>query len=344
MIDLILRVIITLILAGLESLGAADPAEPPPESAASEPGSPDRSDAVPIARGSEPAAAVFTLLRAVDPCGLHDVAAATRVTGHRADQITPTESLADCQLRLHRAPGEPTWTLTTRVGVAYGAAQRLSAVSEEVDGRRIYRDESPDPHTRSCTYTRPMGTDYGISLTVEAPLGELTARPCPVARAYLTAARPLTRLVLRLEKRTEPRFALAALDPCAATRDILDTLGVSGVAHPEAPYRCRIQPEQPHAAPHRDPSVTIMFGFGADPTELAGAGTGHQPVTIADHTGIATMVGPEPQHCELTLAHDTDVAIPLNTIRFVQTIGIHARSCEQAQTVTAIVLHTIASR
>jgi hypothetical protein len=344
MIDLILRVILTLILAGLESLGAADPAEPPPEPAASQPSSPDATNAVPIARGSEPTAAVFTLLRAVDPCGLHDVDAATRVTGHRPDQITPTESLADCQLRLHRAPGEPTWTLTTHVGVAYGAAQRHSAVPEEVDGRRMYRDESTDPHTRSCTYTRPTGTDFGISLTVEAPLGEPTARPCPVARAYLMAARPLTRLVLRLEKRTEPRFALAALDPCAATRDIHRTLGVSGAAHPEAPYRCRIQPDQPHTAPRRDPSVTITFGFGADPTELAGAGTGHQPVTIADHTGIAAMVGPEPQHCELTLAHDTDVAIHLNPTRFVQTIGIHAASCDQATTVAATVLDTIATR
>lgn len=306
MIDFILRIIITLILAGLESLGSAAPAQPPTESA---PGAPAETDSVPIARDSEPAAAIFTLLRAVDPCGLH------------------------------RALDEPTWTLTTRVGVAYVAAQRRSATPEEVDGHRVYRDESTDPHARSCTYTRPMGTDYGISLTAEAPLGEPGARPCPVARAYLTAARPLTRLVLRLEKRTEPRFTLASLDPCAATRDILRTLDVPGTAHPEAPYRCRIQPDQPNADPHRDPSMTISFGLGPDPAELAGAGTSQQPVTIADHSGLVTMT--EPQRCELTLAHDTDIAIHLNPTRFVQTISIYAASCDQAKTVAAIVLDTI---
>jgi hypothetical protein len=344
MIDLILRIIITLILAGLESLGPAGPAEPPTESAPPEPAASDATDAVPIARGREPAAAVFSLLRAVDPCGLHDLAAATRVTGHRGDQIRPTESLAECQLRLHRAPGEPTWTLTTRVGVNYGAAPRQAAVLEEVDGRRAYWDESRDPHARSCTYTRPMGADYGISLTAEAPLGEPNAKPCPVARAYLTAARPLTHLVLRLEKKTEPRFALAAVDPCAATHDVLRTLGVSGVAHPEAPYRCRIQPDPNHVDPDPEPSVTISFGIGTDPAELVGAGTGHQPVTVADHTGIAVLVGPEPQRCELTVGHDTDAAIPVNHARLVQTISIGAASCGQATTVADAVVHTLATR
>lgn len=341
MIDLIVRIIITLILAGLETLGTQESAQPPDESAPSEPAAPD---AVPIARGSESAAAVYTLLRAVDPCGLHDVAAATRVTGHQPAQIAPTESLDGCRLRLHRAPFEPTWAFTTRVGVVYGAAQRRAAAPEEIDGRRVYRDESTYPHARSCTYTRPMGAEVGISLTVAAPLGDPTARPCPVARAYLTDAQPLTRLVLRLEHRTEPRFGLAALDPCAATRDILDKLGLSGAAHPEAPYRCRIQPDGPTDAARRDAAVTITFEVRADPGELAAAGTGHQVVTVADHTGIAAMVGPEPQHCELTLAHDTAVAISLNNTRLVQTIVVGAASCERATTVAATVLDTIATR
>jgi hypothetical protein len=344
MIDLILRIIITLILAGLESLGPAEPTPPPSESAPPQSEASTPPDAVPIARGREPAAAVLGLLRAVDPCGLHDLAAATRVAGHRADQILPTESLAECRLRLHRAPGEPTWTLTTRVGVNYGPAARQAAVLEEVQGRRVYRDESRDPHARSCTYTRPMGADHGISLTAEAPLGEPNAKPCPVARAYLTAARPLTHLVLRLEKKTEPRFALAAVDPCAATGDILRKLGVSGVAHPEAPYRCHIQPDPNHIDPDPEPPVTISFGIGADPAELVGAGTGHHVVTVADHTGIAVLVGPEPHRCELTLGHDTDVAIPVNHTRLVQTISIGAASCGQATTVAEAVVHTIATR
>lgn len=334
MIELILRVIVTLILAALKSLGSADPAEPPT-------GSSDEFHAVPIARGSEKAAAIFSLLRAIDPCGLHDVAAATRVTGDRADQIIPTESLSACLLRVKRRPLEPTWTFTTRVGVAYPTAQRNMAAQEEVDGRRVYRDESADLHARSCTYTRPVGTDFGISLTASAPIGEPTTRPCPVARAYLSSAQPLTHLVLRLEKRTEPRFTLAAIDPCAATLDILNRLGMSGAAHPEAPHRCRIQPDAHNDV---DMSVMISFGFGADPTELAGAGTGHMPVTVADHTGLAAMVGTAPQRCELTLVHDPDVAIHLNRTRFVQTIGINAASCEQAKTVAGVVLGTVATR
>jgi hypothetical protein len=340
MIDFILRIIMTLILAELESLGSAQSTEPPTESAPSEPGTPE---AVPIARGSEPAADAFSLLRNVDPCGLHDVAAATQVTGHDAAQIMPTESLDGCQLRMHRAPFEPSWTLTTRIGVAYGAAQRGAASPEVFDGRRMYRDESTDPHARTCGYTRPFGTDHGISLTVSAPLDEPAARPCPVARAYLLAARPLTNLVLRMERRTEPRLGLAAHDPCAATPAILRALGVSGAARPEAPYRCRIQPGTSTDDPHRDISITIAFGLIADPGELAGVGTGYQTVTVADHTGIAANFGAESQRCEFIVAHDAPLAISLNNTRFIQTIAVSADSCGQAHTAAAAALHEIAT-
>jgi hypothetical protein len=342
MIELLLRVIVTLILAALESLGSADSAELVIGSDPPVPASPAATPAVPIAHGSEHAAAVLSLLRAVDPCGLHDSAAATQITGHGADQIVPVDFLAACQLRLHRQPGQPTWTFTTRVGVAYPAARRDAAAPEEIDGRRMYREESTDPHNRSCSYTRPMGSEFGISLTVSAPLSEPDAQPCPIARTYLRAARSLTRLVLRVEKRTEPRFALASVDPCAATVAVLTRLGASGTAHPQGPYECSIEPDTHPDLVSATP-VTVSFGFTTDPTDLARASSDPHSVTVAGRTALV-RAGPGPQQCHLTVAYDTGVALQIDHTRFVQTITIGAASCDQATAVTDTVVAAIANR
>jgi hypothetical protein len=329
MIDLVVRVIITLLLAALDTIGPTEPAKPPPGNA------PDGANAVPVAPGRQHTAAVFALLRAVDPCALHDIAAATKVTGDHADQILPVGTLTTCQLRLHHEPQHPSWIFTTRVGIPYGTAQRDSAAAEELDGRRVYRDESLDPHARSCTYTRPLAGEIGISLTATAPMGQPGARPCPIARAYLTTAGSLTRLVLRAEHRTHPAFALAAVDPCAAARAVLPHLATSGTAHPDSPSDCRVQPDT-----NPDLAVDIGFGFGTDPTGLAGASTNHLPVTVAGHPGVA-LAEPDGRRCQVTLAYDTATAIDLDT-RWVQTVTVTAAgSCQQATTIAALVVGAI---
>lgn len=335
--------VISLILAALEWLGSPIALTPPtsdgPHQAQPRQTSTAGANAtVPIAPGSEHAAAVFQLLRAIDPCGLHDVAAAARVTGDRGDAILPGESLSTCQLRLRHRPHEPTWTFTTNVGIAYSAADRLAAVPEEIEGRTFYRAELISPH-RSCVYTRPMGGEFGISLTVDAPVGEPNAQPCRIAKAYLMGAEPLTRLVLRAQKRTEPRLPLARIDPCLATTEVLHRLGVAGTAEPTTPYECRIRPDAASATAETGSAVTIRYGFTTDPGELAGAGGRHQPVTLVGRTGVATSSSDG--GCQLVLPYDTGVAVHIDQTRWLQTVAIHTSSCDRARTVAETVVTTI---
>lgn len=335
--------VISLILAALDWLGSPIALTPPTgdephQAQPRETRTAGANATVPVARGSEHAAAVFALLRAIDPCGLHDVAAAARVTGDRGDAIMPGESLSTCQLRLRHRPHEPTWAFTTNVGITYSAADRLAAIPEEIDGRTFYRAEVISPH-RSCVYTRPMGGEFGIRLTVHAPVGEPNAQPCSIAKAYLMAGQPLTRLVLRAQKRTEPRLPLARIDPCLATTDVLHRLGVVGTAKPTTPYECRIHPDAPSTTAETGSAVTIRYGFTTDPGELAGAGGRHHPVTIAGRTGVATSASDG--GCQLIIPYDTGVAVQIDQTRWLQTVAIHASSCDRARTVAEIVVTTI---
>jgi hypothetical protein len=320
-------------LAALEWLGSPTAGTPPagegPPQAHPRDTSTPGTNPVPIAAGSEQAASVFALLRAIDPCGLHDVAAAARVTGEQAEAILPGPSLAECQLRLRTRPHEPTWTFTTTVGIGYTAADRLAATPEEIDGRTVYRTEITSPH-RSCRYTRPIGGDYGISLTVHAPIGDPNAKPCPIAKAYLLDAQPLTRLVLRLQQRTTPRLPLASIDPCRATSEVLHRLVVAGTAQPTTPYECRIHPHDQQSTGD-NPAVTIRYGFTTDPTELATAGGRHQPVTVAGRTGVAT--DSSDGTCRLVIPYDTGVAVQIDQTRWLQTVAIETSSCQRARTV-----------
>jgi hypothetical protein len=335
--------VLSLILAGLEWLGSPTAVTPPngdrpQQSQARDTSTSGATSRVPLAPGSEQTASVFALLRAVDPCGLHDVAAAARVTGDQAEAILPGETLSTCQLRMRNRPHEPTWTFTTSVGITYTAADRLAAVPEEIDGRTVYRAEVISP-PRSCVYTRPMGSEFGISVTVQAPLGEPNTQPCPVAKAYLMAAQPLTRLALRAQKRTEPRLPLASIDPCRATNAVLDRLGVAGTAEPTTPYACRIHPDGRGTIGAAGSAVSISYGFTTDPSELAGAGGRHQPVTLAGRPGVATSSSDG--GCQLVIPYDTTIAIQIDRTRWLQTVAIHTNSCEQARTVADTVLTTI---
>jgi hypothetical protein len=338
----VLCAVLSLILAALEWLGSPTAGTPPSSDGAqqsqrSDTSTPD-TNPIPIAAGSEHAASVFALLRAIDPCGQHDVAAAARVTGDRAEAILPGASLAACQLRMRGQPHQPTWTFTTTVGIAYSAADRLAATPEEIDGRTFSRTEITSPR-RSCEYTRPMGGEFGLSLTVHAPLGEPTAQPCPIAKAYLMAAQPLTRLVLRAQKRTAPRLPLGSIDPCRASTEVLNRLGVAGTAEPTTPYECRIHPDGRSATGDTGAAVTIQYGFTTDPGALATAGGRHQPVTVAGRTGVATSS--DDGRCRLVIPYDTGVAVQIDQTRWLQTIAIETNSCDRAHIIADPVMTTI---
>lgn len=322
----VMKAILAAILAILDWLG----------SPGAEPTGPD--GPVLWAPGSEAAAGAFALLRSIDPCALHDAVAAEAITGDHPDQILPGASLAGCQLRLHR-DGTPTWTFTISVGVAFPLSEREASTSEEIDGQRLYRRDGTKLPTPACTYTRPMGPAHGISLTAAAPTGDAAA-PCPVAKAYLRAARSLTGLVLRLERRTQPRLDLASIDPCAAAPAVLDRLSVPGTAHPQALYECRIQPQSAPNVPAGAP-VTISFGFGPDPGELAGSDASYAPVTVEGHRGVVITDG-EAQQCVITVAYDTDAAaVQVDHTRWVQTVSVHTTSCAQAKPLADVVISAV---
>lgn len=326
----VMRAVLAAILAMLEWLGSSGSVPT------------ERDSPAPLAPGSEATAGVFALLRAIDPCALHDVAAAVVITGDHPDQILPGPSLATCQLRLHR-DRKLTWTFTVDIGVAFPLAARHASTVDEIDGKRFYRTENTEQPTRSCTYIRPMGPAHGISLTVVAPPGQAAADPCPMARAYVKAARSLTRLVLRAQKRTQPRLALAVIDPCAAAPAVLERLGVPGTAFPQALYECLVQPQPASNAPAAAP-VAVSFGFGADPGELAGSDAGHAPVTIEGHRGVITPAT-EAQQCVVTVAYDPDMAaVQVDRTRWVQTVSVHAASCDQAKPLADVVVHEVSTR
>lgn len=327
--SVVVKAIVAAIVAILGWLG----------SPGAEPTAPD--GPVPWALGTETTAGVFALLRAVDPCALLDVLAAVAVTGDQPDEITPSASLASCQLRLHRGDS-PTWSFAIEVGVVFPTAARHAATSEEVDGTRLYRTENTQPSGRSCGYVRPMGPDHGISLTAVAPVGAAPP-PCPTARAYLTAARSLSRLVLRMQQHTQPGLELAAIDPCSAAPAILERLGVAGSAYPQALYACRVQPQPTPTAPAT--AVTISFGFGADPSAQAGSDSGHTPVTVDGHHGVVDAAANPGQECVLTLAHDPGTAVvQIGGVRWVQTISVQAASYAQATALAGVVVHAISTQ
>lgn len=324
----IIKVVLAAILAMLDWLGSPGAA-------------PSGLDDPVLAPGTHATAGVFALLRAVDPCAMHDIAAAAVVTGDQPDQILPAASLAACQVRLHNGPGQPTWTFTVEVGVALPPARRQASATEDIDGRRLYRSEDTGLHSRSCSYTRPMGPTHGINLIAAAPAGEAGAAPCPMAKAYLSAGRVLSQLVLRGEKRTQPRLALASEDPCAAAGLVLDRLGVPGRAYPQALYECRVQPQPPRPTVPAVAPVTISFGFGVDPAELAGADAGHVPVTVDGHRGVVAAAG-SAQQCVITVAYDPDMAaVQLDRTRWVQTVSVHTSSCDQAKALADVVVHEV---
>ena len=328
--SVVLKAIVAAIVAILGWLG----------SPGAEPTAPD--GPVPWAPGTETTAGVFALLRAVDPCALHDVTAAVAVTGDQPDQIMPSASLASCQLRLHRGD-TPTWSFTIEVGVVFPTAARHAATSEEVDGTRLYRTENTPPSGRACGYVRPMGPDHGISLTAVAPVG--AAPPsCTTVRAYLTAVQSLSRLVLRMQQHTQPQLELASIDPCSAAPAILERLGVPGSAYPQALYACQVQPELTSTAPAAT-AVTIRFGFGADPSGQAGSDSGHTPVTVDGHHGVVDAAASPGQECVLTLAHLPGTAVvQIGGVRWVQTISVQASSCAQATALAGVVVHAVSTQ
>lgn len=328
--SVVMKAVLAAILGMVEWLAA-------PGSVPAAPHSP-----APLESGSEATAGVFALLRAIDPCALHDMAAAVVITGDHPDTIVPGPSLATCQLRLYRDQ-KPTWTFTVDIGVPFPPIARQTSILDDVDGKRLYHSENAKEPGSSCTYFRPMGPAHGISLTAVAPTDHAAANPCSMAKAYVTAAKVLTRLVLRAQNRTQPHLGLGLMDPCAAGPAVLDLLGVRGTVAPQALYVCRIQP-QPPQAPAAAPPVTISFGFGADPGVPEGAGTGQAPVTVEGHRGVVTFAT-QAQQCVVTIAYDPDMAfIKVNHATWVQTVSVHAVSCEQAKPIAGAVVHEVSTR
>ncbi|SER20119.1 hypothetical protein [Actinokineospora terrae] len=318
-----------------------------PVTAPSRPGSrtpePQVAPGIAAMPGQADKVAAYPLMRRIDPCALHDPAAAARVTGARPDELVPGRHLNACELVLSAgdtAVRLPTWRLTATVG-----ADRGQRVAPEVIAG-IEFTEIPPASTaeqgRSCRMVRGFGPTTALELLVRH---EATApapqTPCAVARAYLAeAGKWWDAPALRADKLTTPTLRIADLDPCAGLTSVASELGQGVRASLPHPHGCSLlatkgEPGQPGAG--KGARLTVELGMAIDPRALLDNATpGYVAVTVAGRPGVSTRrPAAAGSTCELAVVADDTVTVRADQTRdgaraAVQVVTVSAAECPLA--------------
>ncbi|RZS45122.1 hypothetical protein EV193_1011009 [Herbihabitans rhizosphaerae] len=240
---------------------------------------------VPMDPAEEPRAAALQRARAIDPCGLLDVAAASKIVGEAPDSIMPGNELSDCTLYTHRDH-----ILSWRFSVRLGSHGRLGQ-PEDVAGVKVVMPP-PDPgNTTSCpSYVlldqqQPPATVY---LNVMAPSGSATPKtPCAAVKELITTTvARWQRPPLRADKVTQPAVPLGSVDPCAAVAAAKEGAQASPGEDTSA---CQSKPR----------GITVRLRFMSDPTRQLSSGARELTVggiKMAQKTGVTG--------CEVSWAHN----------------------------------------
>lgn len=244
------------------------------------PGGAPAPPAVPFARGQEALGKQYAAARAVDPCALHDPAAAAKVTGLSADSLMPDSNLSDCDLSLTPEGSLlSVWNISAAVGKIVDSKTRAGATPEQIGGATYLRAADTTNDGRSCRFflDNPATGNTGgftagsatagptpsasaanppgggqeaepaprtvIELSIQRRDPKPQAKdPCQVGREYLAEiGKYWAHPALRADKLTTPELRLAQADPCGGLAGVGSAMGGPIEAAPTGPYSCTVR-------------------------------------------------------------------------------------------------------
>lgn len=285
-------------------------------------------------------AKAYAAFRAIDACALHDVEAATAVTGDKGDEITPDQDgLNQCTLRLHKGEYESTWTIRLEVGSLLPAELRREAAPETVGGMDVFVREEE----RGCSLSKPLDDNHAIEVRTSA-YGNATKKPCDVLREYVGKLGGLWNDPPRRDSgQTSPRLSLAEVDPCAAAAAVLDDVGPGAQLSPQGVFACTAVPASAQPSKQRI-DIEIALILDEDPASLVKTGSrevavgAHRAVLAERATGCAVYVVWEPE-TEVVVDQQSEDAVPS-----LQQIRVQAGACDVAQAAAEKVVAKVATR
>ncbi|OLR91074.1 hypothetical protein [Actinokineospora bangkokensis] len=288
-------------------------------------------------------------LRRIDPCALHDTAAAAKVTGLRASSLMPTPHLGDCSLSM-TPPGDPTAGVALNISVGSILTPAVTTKPSREHAGLVFH-ELGDPSGapgRSCLLVHPLDERTGIDLSVhnhDTPGKGGGGRPaCEIAAAYLDAVGALWRTpALRADAITTPALPAAAVDPCAALSRAAAALGRAVFPMMTDPFSCSLNPTQ--RAPGDKTAIgglvalTVGLDSLLDP-KSALPGDTVSPTTVAGREGrrrqYTDLTGAT--RCEITVQLDTDTVALVEDVELaalgpkVQTLTATSGDCDLSTT------------
>ncbi|WNV83172.1 hypothetical protein [Umezawaea sp. Da 62-37] len=297
-------------------------------------------------------AASYAGFRAIDPCALHDPAAAKAVSGDQVDELLPNlDGLNQCVLRLTQGDFAGAWTLYLEVGADYDAGRRRDAAPETLGGTLTYREESEDG--TGCDFARPLDGTSAIVLRVRNyNRGENTPSkaPCDLGREYVEASAAVWADPPRRDRGlTSPALTLAELDPCDAASALLPEYGDGAELHPTGPFTCGVRAG--YGSTGKDKSketkkkgeVTVSFTVEEQPLKLAGQkinGIDHAAVAVGDRKAVAAS---SKSGCRTAVVWDENTwmvadAKTENAPKTYEVIVIQTDTCDTAQATAEKVL------
>lgn len=304
--------------------------------------------------GQDAEAATYAVMRKVDPCALHSIEAAAKVTGMGPDEIMPGSSLNACDVELTPGPLElAVWTLTATVGVDLNEGRRQEAAQEQIADIKVFKMPGLGGSTddRTCRYVMPFGTDTGIELQVRRSSSEPQPKePCQVATEYLgEVAKYWKEPATRADKVTSPSLRIADVDPCTGMDALADALGGPVRTMISDPHSCTVMPAAPGGKPGMGGVVRTEVGVDTDPRALLGspAGKDYRAMTVAGKPGVASeMPGPKGNTCSLTVIADEDVALQSDQSKpdaqkSYQVVDTRAENCELASKAAEVLLASL---
>lgn len=302
-----------------DAAAPSDPTKPPKPGG--EPAGKEIAPGLVLSPRDAPYVDTFRVARMIDPCALHDVAAAEAAAGMGPDKLMPSGSgLHMCELSMATSARDlPAWTLMISAGVRFDETRRAGFAPEQVGGMDVFRETaSPGgaaPDERTCRFVKPLGEVSGIELLVRTGSSSAspTKKPCELAAAYLAGvAKVWTEPAMRADTVTTPGLRLGDVDPCAGVVGVAGVLREAMRVQTSDPYSCMAYPLNTKSLSPGG-TVTVKLSVETDPRVLVGspAGTNYRAVTVAGRPGVVSEVdakigakGQTAHICTLTVLAD----------------------------------------
>ncbi|SDD56618.1 hypothetical protein [Actinokineospora iranica] len=185
-------------------------------------------------------------LRRIDPCALHDVAAAAQSTGMTPSSIMPTPKLSSCTLDVSPKDNPlDEYALIINVGTLFSPKVEAQEKTQH-GGVDFFRINSPiGDSSQSCTYVKKFSERFGIDLTVSAHTSSKTKDTCQIGAAYLDAvAKYWVKPATRADHISTPVLSIAEFDPCAALSTPAKSLGRKVTPLVSEPFTCSLLPTE----------------------------------------------------------------------------------------------------